>query len=508
MTDASPYNTKEKVHNRAKDVIGIPVGEIYKENNIEITEKLTKSKNFIGDAFELWMKVPKNSRAEADIPEAGVELKATPYKLLKSGKKSAKERLVLNIINYMDEANKNFETSSFKHKDKLMELIFYCHNNDIPKEEWTFDEAIQFSFPEKDLKIIKNDWNKIHQKIVEGHAEELSEGLTDYLAACTKGSSSKSIRQQPFSDVPAKQRAYSLKASYMTQIIRNYVFGDQTDPAIKKEKFSNTTNLKKTFQNAEEIVSSAELDNKSLDTIILEKLNKYKKLSVQKLAQKFNLKDKLKAKNINAMLVARMLGLKGNTAENAEEIKKSNIQIKTIRINKNNTIKENMSFRPFKFKEIISQNFEDSDLYSDITNKFLFVIFKENENKQYIFEGARFWYMPNSDLEIVKQVWIETKNTIKNGVKLALKNGRVTNNFIKKADERIIHVRPHSRKSSYKKSKYSNKLPTPIQWISTVPNEDSRFDKNFEYMTTQSFWLNNSYVLSQLKKMANINETS
>ena len=154
MTDASPYNTKEKVHNRAKDVIGIPMGEIYKENNIEITEKLTKSKNFIGDAFELWMKVPKNSRAEADIPEAGVELKATPYKLLKSGKKSAKERLVLNIINYMDEANKNFETSSFKHKDKLMELIFYCHNNDIPKEEWTFDEAIQFSFPEKDLKII------------------------------------------------------------------------------------------------------------------------------------------------------------------------------------------------------------------------------------------------------------------------------------------------------------------------------------------------------------------
>ena len=47
------------------------------------------------------------------MAEAGVELKATPFKKLKNGKYSSKERLVLNIINYEKVANENFETSSF-----------------------------------------------------------------------------------------------------------------------------------------------------------------------------------------------------------------------------------------------------------------------------------------------------------------------------------------------------------------------------------------------------------
>lgn len=41
------------------------------------------------------------------MEEAGVELKATPFKKLKSGKYSAKERLVLNIINYEKVAHEN-----------------------------------------------------------------------------------------------------------------------------------------------------------------------------------------------------------------------------------------------------------------------------------------------------------------------------------------------------------------------------------------------------------------
>ena len=46
------------------------------------------------------------------MEEAGVELKATPFKS-KSGKYSAKERLVLNIINYEKVAEEQFEESSF-----------------------------------------------------------------------------------------------------------------------------------------------------------------------------------------------------------------------------------------------------------------------------------------------------------------------------------------------------------------------------------------------------------
>lgn len=58
------------------------------------------------------------------MEEAGVELKATPFKKLKSGKYSAKERLVLNIINYEKVAEEQFEESSFLYKTELQNWHF------------------------------------------------------------------------------------------------------------------------------------------------------------------------------------------------------------------------------------------------------------------------------------------------------------------------------------------------------------------------------------------------
>ncbi len=53
---------------------------------------------------------PPNT-SKPDFPEAGVELKSNPVKKSKSGY-VAKEKLVLNIINYIEEAKKGFRDSS------------------------------------------------------------------------------------------------------------------------------------------------------------------------------------------------------------------------------------------------------------------------------------------------------------------------------------------------------------------------------------------------------------
>jgi hypothetical protein len=82
---------------------------------------------------------------------------------------------------------------------------------------------------------MKNDFNIIMKMIMEGRAHELSECMTQYLAPCTKGSTAEaSIRPQPFSDTPAKQRAYSLKTTYMTRLLRKYVFCEEENEHIIK----------------------------------------------------------------------------------------------------------------------------------------------------------------------------------------------------------------------------------------------------------------------------------
>jgi DNA mismatch repair protein MutH len=77
----------------------------------------------------------------------------------------------------------------------------------------------EWNFPSTDLEIIKKDWETITKKIADGKAHELSEGDTFYLGACTKGANALSVRKQPFSEIPAKQRAYSFKQGYVNHII-------------------------------------------------------------------------------------------------------------------------------------------------------------------------------------------------------------------------------------------------------------------------------------------------
>ncbi len=68
-----------------------------------------------------------NSDARPDFPEAGVELKVTPYKINKNGTISAKERLILTMIDYFEVVNEKFETSHLWNKSKLILLVYYLY---------------------------------------------------------------------------------------------------------------------------------------------------------------------------------------------------------------------------------------------------------------------------------------------------------------------------------------------------------------------------------------------
>lgn len=318
----------------------------------------------------------------------------TPYIKGRDGKIRAKERLVCNIINYMEEYDKTFETSSFWHKCETMLLMSYEHIKDVSKGEFKIDKAVLFSFPEKDLVIIENDWKTIMDKVRKGEAHLISEGDTMYLAACTKGANASSVRPQPCSDIPAKQRAYSLKASYMTQILNQYIFGTATNERI--------------------ITDWKQLQKHSFEDIIVEKLRSYFGKTREQLKKQFGVED-CSAKNLNEVLLAKMLGIKGKIAY-TDEFQKACIVPKTIRVQRNGKIKESMSFPTFDFIKLSKETeWEESELYNYIApTKFLFVIFQENDDGEYVFERVKFWNIPNDDLDEVQRVWERT-------VKLSMK---------------------------------------------------------------------------------------
>ena len=271
-----------------------------------------------------------NSKSEADFNEAGVELKVTPYTIKANGDLRAKERLVLTIINYMkDYEEEDFLRSHVYEKCALMLLIYYLYEPNKDRLDYVINYIKLFQFPEEDLEIIKNDYKIIIDKIKKGKAEEISEGDTNYLGACTKGANANSLREQPFSDKKAMQRAFCLKNSYMSYILNHYIVN-------KTEKY-------------ESVIKDAKiLKEQTLEQYIISKLQPYYNQDIEFLKHKFNIPYQASNKSFTYSLAKGMLEV---VNEKIEEFEKANVVVKTIRIEKNNKIKENMSFPTFKFKD-------------------------------------------------------------------------------------------------------------------------------------------------------------
>ena len=445
--EGTRYTTKQEVLRRAQEAVGIPLGEIDQHG------RLATGKGAVGHVIEeSWFGYRPNSESEPDFPEAGVELKATPYLRTAKGIR-AKERLVCNIINYMKEYQRTFYTSDFWRKCQTILILSYEYRPGVPKEDLTIDKAILFSFPKKDLMIIEQDWQKIMAKVRTGQAHLLTEGDTLYLAACTKGATSATVRHQPFSEIMAKQRAYSLKSSYMTRILNTFVFGQQEDERIVKDW--------------------RDLESRTFEEYIQETVRPYIGRTQSELMALFQIDSS--PKNLNELLFARMLGVKGNLAR-TEEFQNANIVPKTIRIQQNGKIKECMSFPPFHFQEIVRENWEDSTLKNYLEpTKFLFIVFRQSGPEDYVFDHIKFWNIPADDLEEVSRVWERTVETLRRGVHLWYDGHRMRNDLPKQSQSPVAHVRPHAQ----------NAMDTD-----TLP--DGR------EMTKQCFWLNNSYIARQI----------
>lgn len=452
------YNRQE-IELISKSAIGKSVNDILNEEVITIEDK-EANKGGLGQLVEKYLfGMDNNSDSEPDFMPAGIELKVTPYKKIKGGKLSAKERLVLNIIDYMNEYKNEFRSSHFWYKNNKIQLLWYLWEANKDKKDLIITNEELFELEKnEDLKQIEEDWKFITNKIKDGKAHEISEADTMYLGACSKGANASSTRKQPFNDIPAMQRAFCFKNSYMTQLVRKYI-GD--------------------YSNVEKVLKST---TNTFNEFVNDIINKYKGKTQKELMNEFNIESN--AKNINNMLISRMFNVKSKLSE-TEEFQKAKIIPKTIRIEENGRIKESISFPYFKYTDIINQNWESSDLREELeTTKYMFFIFKKSGN-DYIFKGIKLWNMPEFDIETsVMEMWKSTYNTIKSGnIIKSITNGIRKTNFVGMSENGVCHVRPHGRDSKD---------------VCKLPVADKLTGAN-EY-TKHCFWINNKYIKEIFKE--------
>lgn len=451
-------NDKKSVLQYAKKLKGKTLRQVCVP---EILNHLFTGKGNFGLVLEkFYFGYEPNSLAEADFAQIGMELKSSPLKLLKNDEYRSKERLVLNVINYFNVVNQNFETSDFYKKNACILLIFYLHQEGIDILDYVIKLVDEWSFPSTDLEIIKKDWEFITKKIAEGKAHQLSEGDTFYLGACTKGANSSSVRKQPFSNRSAKQRAYSFKQGYVNHIIAS----------IANENIGSFGKLIENFQIAKK---------QTIEEIVISKFKPYYGNTIEEITAKLKININTKAKSFYATLTKAILGIELN--QEIEEFEKAEIIVKSVRLNENDLPKENISFPNFKYEEIVNQVWEDTDFKDILEHKFLF-IFYQIENEEFVLRKVKFWNMPYEDILEAEKVWLKTKEVvIKGNIVKEIKNGIRNTNFPNKSFNSVSHVRPHAINAN-------DTYPLPKM---------DKVTKLKDY-TKHCFWLNNTYIRDEI----------
>lgn len=410
-----------------------------------------QNKGSFGSAVEFhYFEFGNNSDSAPDFKEASLELKTTPLKKNKDGSLSAKERLVIGMIDYMSVVDESFETSHFVEKAEDILLISYLWEPEKDPLDYQIElvELVNLhALPEGDLVQIKADWETVVQKVREGRAHEISGSDTLYLEACTKAATSKARRKQPYSDIEAKPRAWAFKASFMTAMSNRMIEGMQSIGRSQSEC------------------------RMTLIELVRNRFEPYFGMTEQELGAGFGYikTDKRKPKNLCALITRRILGVSDDAK--IEEFEKAGIKPKTMRIKRNGTPKESVSFPRFDYFDLLETSFEESDFAGYLSQKYLFVIYREDEriDDLYRLADVAFWQMPESDLEEAKRCYEDMRSRVANGR---------AQESVKSSENRCCHVRPHGRDGS-----------------------DTVLTPQGDYVVKKCFWLNSQYLKDEMAKI-------
>lgn len=263
---------------------------------------------------------------------------------------------------------------------------------------------------------------------------------------------------QPFSHELAKQRAWELKSSYMTYLINNKIFN-------QKEQ--------------ESVVGTARGQKKIFTEIISDKILAYQGFTEKQLYEKFLVNPKAKGKN--STLIRKIIGLTGDI-DKTQEFQKANMNLRVIRIDKNGLPKEDSPFKTYNFQELVSNdNWEESQPYQEICSKrFLFVIFKENSQGEFVLDGIKFWGFPDRLVDEVKRVWQETRKILAEGIELTKKGNRISTNLPQSRINKIVFTKIHASNSLYEIE--------PGVFVGKGKESDTDILPDGRRITKHSFW--------------------
>ncbi len=216
------------------------------------------------------------------------------------------------------------------------------------------------------------------------------------------------------------------------------------------------------------------VDEVSVEKYIQDRISEFKGLTITQLKEKFKINST--SKSLNSMLISRIVSLENIDIESLLFLKKHYV-FKTVKVTAKNKVTESMSFPAIDYYDMLKHDWNNSNTYKYFSEKtFLLFIFKESENDSILIDFITLKFS-KLDLSEIFLVWEKVKNMlINNTLIIGGKFGYSVENFPKKNENGLIHVRPHDNDSK----------------VGKILLPDGRKIINY------CFWLNNTFIENKI----------
>ena len=432
----------DAIASQASRLVGNTLGEIGARFGLETA---VRSKAEVGYAIEGFFGIKRNSRSEPDFPGARIELKVVPLRRIGRGL-TVKERTVISMIDYEAIVTETWITAKVRSKLNIL-FVFFEHLREQPKAEFPILDVFLWRPDEEAEALIRADWERVREKVRKGLAHELSESDGRIMGPCTKGPNAGYLRGQPFGSIRAKTRAFALKPPFTFTLFQS-----------SRRPPSRPTPL---------LVD----DPARFEEILLRRFAPFIGRAVDDVADELGV-PRSNAKSYAAAVARRVFGASSFKHE-IREFAEMGLTPRVTRVGDDGIPFESTSFPAFRYRELLLETWEDSDLLSRV--EYMLFLPVEGETRTVAqgrcrFMAPTFWRPSADDLDLIRREW--------ELYRIEIQQGKA--NHLTQASETVaIHIRPHGRDA-----------------------RDTDDAPGLGPLPRKSFWLNKSFVAEILRGRA------
>jgi DNA mismatch repair protein MutH len=455
------YSTVEEVLARCRELEGLTLKQLALNEEWSVE---TLNKGSVGHLIEeAGFGVSKNSSPHPDLEVAGVEVKAVPLKMGRN-QVNVKERTKVCSLDYFSVVKEAWTTSHCFRKINRMVLIFFEHRSDDRMSGRILGHLLYDLSREdraSDTALLEHDWLNIQRTVVEGRAHELSESLTGVLAASTTGQGGgRDFVEQPYSQEPAKRRAFSLKPSYTGVLWREIRQPLAFDTLASAPTYDATRNPRE---------------------FLLARMQPYIGLSLSDISRSCGVALK-SGKAASSGFVRAILGMAEGTKA-IREFEALGIRIRVFPVEPvTHRVKESISFPHQPLAEILEDGRFENSMLAEWVSEILFIpVYRSGREgyEQATLGTPFFWSPDDTDCSAMQAEFARACDRIST-IQQTFKTAGATGPFklLPASETSRIHLRPHGRNAR---------------------DTDSSIGPA---ITKQSFWLNARFIGQLVSRQA------